>query len=44
MIDAGADLSVQNKQGKTAAQWFRGSGLNAEADLLDAAMKAKQPQ
>jgi ankyrin repeat protein len=44
MIAAGADLSVQNKKGETAAQWFRSAGLKEQAEILEAAMKAKTKQ
>jgi hypothetical protein len=45
MVDAGADLSVRNSQGLTAAQKARNQGMKEIADLLDSAMKSKiQPQ
>jgi ankyrin repeat protein len=42
MIDAGADLSAQNKYRQTAAQWYRSTGLKEQAEILETAMKAKQ--
>jgi uncharacterized protein DUF6438/ankyrin repeat protein len=44
LIDAGADLSVQNNHGLTAAQKMRQNGSIDLANILDAAMKVKVQQ
>jgi hypothetical protein len=43
-IEAGADLSVQNSHGLTAAQKMRQNGSIDLANILDAAMKAQTQQ
>lgn len=40
LLEAGADPTLRNRQGKTAGEWFRVEGLKEQADLLDAAAKA----
>lgn len=40
LIDAGADPTLRNKQGKTAGEQFRAQGLNEEAEVLAAAETA----
>jgi len=41
MLKAGADPTLRNKQGQTAADWFRAEGLKEQADLIDAAIKIR---
>jgi ankyrin repeat protein len=42
LVDAGADLSVRNQYGETAEERFRSQGLLEQANLLEAAMRARQ--
>ena len=41
IIEAGADLSIKDKQGQTAAELASRYGNKAKADLLDAAMNGQ---
>jgi ankyrin repeat protein len=41
LLNAGADPTLRNSQGKTAAEQFRTGGLKEQADLLDAAIAAR---
>jgi hypothetical protein len=41
LLEAGADPTLRNRQGKTAAEWFRAEGAKEQADLLDGAVKAR---
>jgi hypothetical protein len=41
MLKAGADPTLRNKRGQTAADWFRAEGLKEQADLIDAAIKIR---
>jgi ankyrin repeat protein len=41
LLEAGADPTLRNRQGQTASQWFRAEGLKQQADLVDAATKAR---
>ncbi len=41
LLEAGADPTLRNKQGKTAGEQFRAWGMKEQADLLDAAVKAR---
>lgn len=43
LIEAGADLSIRNQEGQTAAEQARSYGFTDEADFLEAAMKARKP-
>jgi Domain of unknown function (DUF6438)/Ankyrin repeats (3 copies) len=42
LLDAGADPTIKNNQGKNAADWARQNGIMAVSALLDAAIKARQ--
>ena len=41
LLEAGADPTLRNRQGKTAGEQFRAWGLKEQADLLDAAARAR---
>ena len=41
LLKAGADPTLRNKRGQTAADWFRAEGLKEEADLIDAAIRTR---
>lgn len=41
MLEAGADPTLRNKHGQTAADWFRAEGLKEQADLIDAAIRTR---
>jgi hypothetical protein len=44
LLDEGADPTLRNRKGQTAGEWFRAMGLKEQADLLDAAVKARLEQ
>jgi len=41
LLEAGADPTLRNRQGQTAGEQFRAEGAKEQADLLDAAVKAR---
>jgi hypothetical protein len=41
VLNAGADPTLRNRQGKTAGEQFRAWGLKDQADLLDVAVRTQ---